>query len=455
MADKIVDVNISLNTAGVSRAGFGTMCFIGTHNWFQERVRTYNSLDAVAQDVPTDSDEWKAASRAFGQSPSPTEFKIGRRQCSTTLTPEDTTQGKVYTATITVNDGDSVAASYTVGAAETEEDIVDGIKAAIDGDANVAAHVTATKNGTGAATTLTISATAPATDLFSITSLSADWSYTQATTEVAADVYTAVKAEDSAFYAVATNDHTEVFVLALAAIVATEDRMYFVSSQEVTSLSAYSLASTDILAQLVQLDYENVVGFFSDTADTNFPEAGFFSLNSVYTPGEVIWTNLSIIGEAVAKHPTTGLVLSSTEQGYLDSRNTSYMYRNERLGVSINAGGKVVSGEWIDVVRFKHYWKAKLEEGVGTILINQSGRKLGGNRGINIVRSMCEAVTDPLVSNDTVSRGLDSYRFIFPDASDVSLADKQSRILRGTFEGFLTGAFGTVKITGNLTYQGL
>lgn len=449
----IVQVAISLQTSGVSRAGFGTPLFIGAHRWFSERVRTYSSISAAEDDIPTDSEEYQALLRAFQQSPSPTQVKIGRREADVTLTPQNVAENTVYTVNVGVNDGDSIAVTYTQGAGETAEDVVDAIKAAIDGDAQVAAHVTTTKNGTGASTTLTIEATL-ATDYFVISNLS-NLGYEYSSTEVAADVLVAIEEEDSDFYGVSAHDHTSTFVLAMAAAVEARDKLYFVSTQEAASLTAYNEdTSTDIGAELRNGNYLNTIWFFHHEADTVFPEVAYFSYNAPYDPGKVVWVNNQINGLSVSRNPTTNKVLTLTEQNYINDRYGSWIVRDQ--GVDITRGGKTSKGEWIDVVRSKHFWKARLTEGLKNLLINQQGSKIGyNNAGIARILSKCNSVSDLLLSTDEVPNALDSYEFNFPRAENVSFEDKQSRILRGTFKGYLTGAVVEIAITGVLTYEGL
>lgn len=454
MADPIVQVNISRNTTGVKRLGFNTMLFIGTHRWFPERVRTYTSKDEVAEDVPLDSEEYIAASIAFAQSPSPGQFKIGRREADATFTPTEVVENKVFKFTITVNDGDYADVSYTAGAAETAQTVCDAFVTAIEGDAAVAQHVTVATVGTGASAVLTISATT-ATDVFSITNIE-EFTYSFTSSETAAEVRTACSAEDDDWYSLATNDHTETFVLAMATEMEGLDRTYWVSTQQSGSISnSYSATETDIIAQLKQGNYDNTNAYWDEEADTTFPEVGYFHMSGPYTPGTVTWVNLPITTQTVAKNPTTGNPLSATERKNLDDRNCSYMVNDKRLDVNIVEGGKCASGEWIDIIRFVHYWKAKLEEAIGIVMVNQKGRKLGGDPGINKVWSACNTISDTMLTDDKVARGLDSYKFTFPRNSQITPSDRASRILTGTFVGYLTGAFHKVKIEGIVTYAGL
>ena len=47
----IVNINISRSTAAVSQKGFGVPLVVGEGALFAERVRTYTSMDGVAEDL--------------------------------------------------------------------------------------------------------------------------------------------------------------------------------------------------------------------------------------------------------------------------------------------------------------------------------------------------------------------------------------------------------------------
>ena len=167
----IVTVNVTLQTATVSRKGFGTPIFISAHHNFPNRVRTYNGLSGVAEDFTSTDTAYIAAQGVFSSTPSVQQFKVGRQEADSIVTPIDVIETSVHALTITVNDGDTLDVSVVTGAAETAQDVCAAMKAAIDGNAAVAAHVTTAVVGTGAAATLSISPTA-ATDVFGLSQLS-------------------------------------------------------------------------------------------------------------------------------------------------------------------------------------------------------------------------------------------------------------------------------------------
>ncbi len=76
--DNIVQVLIDLQTSAVSQAGFGTLLFLGdSDNFGGDRVRVYDSIDAVGADFVSTDPEYIAANTYFAQSPNPAQIKIG------------------------------------------------------------------------------------------------------------------------------------------------------------------------------------------------------------------------------------------------------------------------------------------------------------------------------------------------------------------------------------------
>lgn len=447
----ISQVNITLQGSGVTRAGFGVVMFIGAHRWFSERVRSYTELPAPADGIPTSSQEYAALTAAFQQTPSPSLVKIGRREADSVLAPTGVANGSVYTVDVSVNDGDTVAVSFVAGVSDTEEDVVDAIKLAIDSDVNVAAHVTTTKNGTGAATTLTISATLAA-DFFVLSNETANLTISYTTTETAADVIQNISAVDPDFYFVTAHDHSEAFVLAMAAVVEALDKIYFSSNQDASGLAAPAIPATSTVGKVFESNYLRSVTMWNHEADEKFTEVSFASYNAPFDPGKVTWSALTPNGVQASRHPTTGLILSSTEQQNLAAKNCNFLQLEG--GKTITRQGLVAGGENIDVIRFRDFLTARINEGMQNLLTNQQGQKLPMNDdGIASVTATVETILARYVSTEAVPNGLDSFKVTFPKAKDISAEDRAAGILNGTFVGFLTGAVKVIKIDGKLTFN--
>lgn len=447
----ITNISISLATTAVSRQGFGTPIFIGSHRAFNERIRTYTSVTAATADLLTGSDELAAATAFFSQIPAPASIKIGRREADVILTPDTPALDDVYTITVADTDGDSVAVSVTAIITDDEEAIVDGIKSAIDSDPNVSVHVTAVKVGTGAAATLTLSPTL-SSDAFSISGLvKLTESFTSS--EVAGDVLSAIEAVDSDFYFVTAHDHTETFVLAMALVVEARSKMYFVSNQDQASLVALATPAVDTLGKLFELNYFRTVAIYHHEADTKFTECAFVGMGAPADPGTLTWANQQLSGVSTSSD-SSGVNISATQQNNLVARETNFIQNVG--GVDITRRGRVIGGEWIDVIRGRDLIEVKLTEGYQNQLIN-APKVPYTDSGINSLRSTVSSVLSRYVSTEAVPNILDendSFTITFPRARDVSFADKAARTFNGSFTATLAGAIHVVNVTGTLTYSG-
>ena len=451
MPQTIVDVSLSLQTTSVSRAGFGTPAFLGSHRWFTERMRTYSTILEAEADFPSGSDERAAATAVFSQTPSVTEFKVGRREATAVLTPDLPLEGGVFSFTLTDNIGYSANISFTALAAPDEEDIVDGLIAAIALETDFDNTVTATKVGVGASAVLHLDPeTAGTADAFSIkTFVKLTDSYNSS--EAAGDLLTAVEAVDNDFYVVTAHDHSEAFVLAMAAAVQARNKQYFTSSQEAGPLVALAVPAVDTLGKLEEFNYLHTNGFYHNTADTTFPECAFAGKGLPYTPGTITWAFKQLAGVATPISVTTGLALSSTEQDALEERNANYL-RNEG-GVNITWQGTVASGNFIDEVRIIHFLTARIKEAYQLKLINSlkvsyTDIGIGEMQGV-LTSLLTRFIETPAQPN--ILRADNPYTTSFPRAVDVSTQDKIDRKLTASFEAFLAGAIHIVAITGSLS----
>lgn len=446
----IVTVNISLNTAGVSRAGFGVPIFISAHRWFTERVRSYSDATAAAVDLPSGSDELIAVTAAFAQDIPPSTVKVGRRTVdSSTFTPEAATAiGQVYTISVTGTDDVKVDASFTT---------VTGSEAATT---IATALVTALGSVTGVTITdLTGSfSVAPtvSTDNFVLSTI-ARLTQVDTVTEDAATVYQAIEDVDNDFYFVATSDHTQTFILAMAAVIEARTKLYFVSTQEAENITVLEVPANaaDTLGKLAELNYFRTSGWFHQTADTAFPEMAFIAIAAPFDPGAKIWANNRVAAVAVSSDPSTGIPLTGTQKDNLYARNANFI---ETVGgIDITRLGKVAADEYIDIIRNRDFLEARTTEGLQNKQINAPVIPYT-DPGINEIRGVVTSVLNRSVSTPTVPNILQDtnpYTTTFPRAADVSFADKQARTLNASFIAYLAGAIQVTNITGVLTFDNM
>lgn len=448
---EIVQVDISLQTSAVTQAGFGTILFITDEQKFLERVRSYNDINAVAEDFEPTDKAFLAAQAAFSQSPSPTIFKVGRQGDTTsTLTPEDVAEDTVYNVTVTVNDNDSVTATYTALLADTAEEIAIDLAGQINGDANVADHVTASVVGTGATAVLEISPNTSADSYF----LSDEQNLTVEIVSVESPAQTilAISDIDNDYYFVTAHNKSQNFVLNMAEAIEVTQKIYFVAVQDEDAYATLADPATDTLGILAESNFFRSSGWYHHEADTRYPDTAFVAVASPSTPGTKVWGNNQIRGFGASRNAGGGK-LTFTQRSNLNDRNSNWV---ETLGgVDITTPGKVAGNEWIDIIRDRDYYVARLTEAYQQKFIN-SPKIPYTDSGINELRSVFNTVSDRLVTTPTQPNVLQEenpYSSNFPKAAEVPLADKQMRILRATFVAFLAGAIQNLELQGVLTFE--
>jgi len=424
----IANVNIALQNARLTAIGFGTPLFISSHAYFPERVRTYSSLLDASVDLPTTSKAYKALQGGFATVPRPAFIKVGRRDADLTLTlANGATTASVSVSVLSDGDIFTVVADVT---GSTDLLTTTALQNAIEDNTDIAGLITITKNDR----VLNITATGGAK--LSIKNLSDTLTDSYTTSETPSDVLNEIAAEDDDFYFVTADDHTETFVLAMADAVEAMEKIYFVSTYEQASLTAYvDGSSTDILGKLRNKGLFRTKGMFHQEANVSFPELKYVCINAGFLAGTVSWSNL-VLSLSASTSPNTGLNLSSTQKGNLEDRNSAYV---ENLGSSVLRNGRVASGESIDVIRGRDDLTYTMRQAYVRLLISQSGSKLNYNDpGIVALEATCVGVLDRFVNRGFINP---NYIVNFPRVDDVSASDKSNRIYTmGTWQAELTGA---------------
>jgi len=430
-------VNISLQDSGVSADGFGIPIFISSSRYFKERVRAYSNIGDVSEDIPLNSPTYAALEQAFSTSPSPSVIKLGRREADLTLT---VTSGSQKASLVFVaSDGvDTHTLNINITGSADSEAVATAIAAAIEGDANIGPLVDTLVAGSTVVIT-----EASASDTYFIKSLSSELKDTYVSAESAAEVLQAVEDADSDFYFVTAEDHTEAFVLGMSDAVEARKKQYFVSLSRVSVLSTYvSGAATDTFGKIKDNGESRTVPLFSDQAETTFPELYYASLNSVYPAGSVSWTNLKV-SLPLSKSLSTGNSLTTTEKGFLASRNVSFV--SNIGGNNVLRGGRTASGSRIDAIHGRDNLESDLEVAYNSLLINQQGGKIPyTNSGITQLANTCKNTLSRYVVRGFINAGFEKF-VIFPSVDKVSLADKEAGIYQsGTFKAELTGSIDAV-----------
>lgn len=457
MAINTVAVTIDLATTPATVAGFGTQLFVSTHKFSRERVRVVSSLEDAAN-IPSNSAEYAAISMHFAQSPQ-LPIKLGRRDTNAvTMTPIGVTTGAEYSITIFVNDEDSATFTFTAGGGDTATSVASALVTAIQSNATIAAHVTATDN-TGS---LTITEDT-ATDYFYLVDVSSNFTYSYTSSETPADVLDAVNLEDTDYYGITFNETTAATVLLMATQAEARGKLFLYCTADEDVLTAWNKTTSgvDVLADLNLASRRQTVGIFHHEAQVTFPEVGVFAFfaGRNYQPGTIAWNWKTISGVGPAQRPSTGSVLTAQEIGYIKSRNAN-TFEREATGTifgpgSVAKGTGTGTGEWIEHVTSKDFLTARVTEAFKTKFYNLNKISYS-SVGINSQKSTLATVLNRYVETETTPNILDidkPYELIFPKSTDVSFADKASQTLPVSFKAYLSGTQTGIVILGTLTFN--
>lgn len=427
--DNIVNIQITRSSTAISTASFQIPMVLVTHTKFSERARTYTDLDAVADDFDSTDTAYILASKLFGQSTVgavPPSIVIGRRQVDeVTLTP---TVANSTAYTVTVN---GTSYSFTSDASATAAEIVTGLVTAIGTPAGITV--------TGGASSLTVEPTTPGT-AWSITTSSNVAQVNSVPTESWVDALDAVTDANDSWYAMVTETHDPVDVLALAAAIQARRKIFGTSTADPVVASS---ATTDIGSQLSAADYGRTFVVYQVQADTMFPEAAWIGAQLSYTPGSNDWDFKQAVGVTTS---TESLGLSDNTRVNLRSKNVN-MY-STIAGVNVFQDGNMADGSPIDEVVLIDWLYARLQEGIFSRLINSLKVPMT-NPGLTIIENEIRSVLSQAQANGGIDTG---WRVTTPDVLDIPETMRAARTA-GTFvfRARLSGSIRRIIVNGYLS----
>lgn len=446
--DRIVNVQISLNTNGVSKEGFSTMLVVGTHANNLNRVTTYTNINDLINDgFSTDDPIYRAVSAAFSQTPRPRQVKVGRRQVEeVNLSVNNVKDNTDYTITVSSKDTDGTvdeeAYKYNSQTSATATKIVEGLQALMASDT----AVTATASGEK------LQLTAKSGKSFAIkisSNLSAE--LTEPTEEIA-DTMSAVMASDSDFYGIVLVSRDKDDIMAMAEWVETQTKLFGTSTVEQGAKD--SETDTDLLSMLKAKNYYRTFAFYHELADSEYLEAGVMARCFAIEPGGETWANKVLSGLTADNLTETEYLAISGKNG-----NTFETFRNK----SITQNGKVAGDEWIDVIRFRDWLQEEITVNVFNLLIN-SDKVPYTDAGIALVENQIRQALllgqrrggiAPTEYDKDNNENL-GFTIEMPLAANIPANTKAQRLLEDvSFTARLAGAIHVVEITGSFTYENL
>lgn len=450
MWNPIVNVDITLNTAGTTREGFGLPLFLASTDNFEERVRGYTSLTEVAEDFDENTAAYKAAKQLWSQTPKVTQLYIGRRAMQYTVSiPNAVAESTDYSITVAAGGGISQPYQYTAQAEDTAENVLQQFKTQIEADLTIKDKVSVNVTGSNGSATMVITK-AGDNDFVKVTTTAQTVYIASTTADTASTALAAIEAYSTDWYFIAAEDRTQQFVLAMASEIQARKKIFFTANSDVTALQGTELASAnDVPAQLAKSMYTRTVCLWHHAAAEDYPEMAYIAYGAPYDAGSIAWGNAQLTGVAASLQPSNQRPLTSIQKSALDVRHCNFIDLDG--GVPVVRRGITSGGEWIDIVRGVDWLESDLKTSLRDLLINQKGGKITyDDTGITRIRQVIETSLQRAVNRNFLS----SYTVNVPKASQVALADKKARILKDvTFAGILAGAILDVDLKGTVAYE--
>lgn len=439
---QFVTVTITRDTVGASRAGFGTPLLLSAYASFAERTRTYESLAEVAEDFAvTTSPEYLAAQQLFSQSPRPAQIKIGRSALKPTqvyrINVTTVRNSHTYTINVKGKGVTSTAVTFTSDASATNDEIIAGLVAALNlvtGNNYLAAAV---DSGTSDYATVTGDA---AGDWFSLEVDPADLEVlqTHADPGVATDLAN-IALEDDDWYALITFYNSNAYVLAAAAWIETQKKIYYCDLDETKTIT------------------QAVTG--SDTADDLHTLA--YARTAVwYHPSSAAMLGASIAGRCLPIDPggethalknlsgVAAVTMTSTHRTNLLAKEAN-SYRTVG-GSGRTFDGTTADGDYIDVTRGLDWLENDMQVGVFNALASADKIPFT-DAGVAVVEnevraSLARAVVAGVLSDDP------KPVVTVPRVANIASADKAARNLPDvSWSATLAGAIHKVNIAGTVS----
>lgn len=271
-------------------------------------------------------------------------------------------------------------------------------------------------------------------------------------TESIAVVMAEILAEDDDFYGIMMTSRKQEDILKMEDWTEAHNKIFVTAISESGAKDNTSIDDTGY--KFYNGNYFRTAAFYHENAETDFPDCAVVAKCFSFMPGQETWANKRL----AAVVPNT---ITETESQAIFNKNgnTFERFRN----ISITQNGKVASGEWIDIVRFRDWLVEEIQTRVFNAITNV-GKIPYTDAGIAVIEAQIRSALTlgqqrggiaPTEYNDNGEKNL-GFTTEVPLAANISAGQKASRILEDVkFTARLAGAIHIVEIVGSLTYENL
>lgn len=223
---------------------------------------------------------------------------------------------------------------------------------------------------------------------------------------------------------------------------------YIIESAE--KLFAFSVQAKELPLPLSRTDYLRTAVIYSESAD-EYAHVAWLTECFSYAPGSETWAYKMLSGVKATE-------LTTREMGRFDEANVNYYISCANKDITLQ--GKVVGGEWIDVIRFRDWLKNEMQIKIFSLFVKypkipylDSGITLVENQMRAALQNGQEAGGIAMTEFDENEEPVEGFTVTVPKAASLSSAERASRKLRNCrYTARLAGAIHMVEIQGNLVF---
>lgn len=214
----------------------------------------------------------------------------------------------------------------------------------------------------------------------------------------------------------------------VAAVIQAQYKIFAASTSDSDVLDPAT--ENDIGSFLSDGSYDRTFIVYHQDADTNFPEVAWVGGQLPELPGSNTWSFKGGAGVQITK-------LSPTQQGALESKNVNYFSRTG--GVNMFRTGCTSEGEWIDVMIFVDWLRARIQEQVFFRFATK--KKIPFTQaGALMIEAEIRSVLSQGVANGGIAAD-PSYEVSSPDVLNIPEVQRNQRVMGDfTFRARLAGA---------------
>lgn len=422
--DKVVDVEVSLGTQPIDTVGFETPMFLAIHNNFPERVRFYVSTDGmVADGFAVGSPAYQFATNAFAGNFAPSRVAIGRMALGDSKVDfTGTTNTEQVVVNLTVNRVIKTV-KIAVLPGHTPAQIATALAQGITDDTDLQGKVTATAAGTVV--------TIQSAEILSVGKGAGNYKIVNDSAETVATVLPQVVGENHNWYFLSHEARSDADIVAAAEFAKANYKLHIYNSSDADAYAAEN-SSTSVFDTLKALSYDSL-GTSDADSDVSFTEGCVIGAMAANDPS---------YGDSLHLKTMPGMKpsnLTDTQRSNAWSRNAN-IYR-AMYGTNSYIEGKTSSGQYVDVIRFSHWVKFRMEESVFAYMKRRSDMGLSmkmSDEDLPVLKSVL--MNNPInigIRNGGILTGYDTENkvsydptIVIPKRAQIPTNDLAARILR-------------------------